>query len=125
MDDTSTDDSVRRIKERFPNIILIETEKNRGYSGGNNVGVSYGINNGAEYFLIVNNDTELVNPHFVQEMIEKVEDDPLIGVAGPMVRNIGGQIQDTILFTPTLFNCIKKSFGLRVGSKKINDYSIL
>lgn len=82
VDNGSTDDSVRRIKERFPQIKLIETNKNLGYTGGNNVGIKYTMDNKAGYVLIVNNDTGLVNPYFVQEMVKEMEEDPSIGIMG-------------------------------------------
>jgi len=125
IDNGSTDDSVRRIKERFPQIKLIETNKNLGYAGGNNVGIKYAMDNKAGYVLIVNNDTELVNPYFVQEMVKKMEEDSSIGIMGPRVLNLGGQVQDTILFTPRLLGCIKESFDLRFETKKLKDYNML
>lgn len=122
VDNGSTDNSVKIIKERFPNITLIEGVKNLGYSGGNNLGIKYCIERGSEYVLIVNNDTELVNPYFLHEMIKKMGEDTSIGIIGPRVLNPGNQVQDTILFIPSLFNCVKKYFSLRFGIKKPNYY---
>ena len=124
VDNGSTDDSVKRIKAQFSDITLIEAVKNLGYTGGNNAGIKYAIDNKAEYILIVNNDTEVVNLTFLQEMVDKMEEKPLIGIMGPKVLNPGGHVQDTILFAPTLLNCVKESLGLRLGTKKPKDYSI-
>jgi hypothetical protein len=124
VDNGSTDDSVQQIKENLPDTILIETGKNLGYTGGNNVGIKYAMENKAEYVLIVNNDTELVNSYFLQGMIDKMEEESWIGIMGPKVLNPGGQVQNTILFAPTLVSCIKESIGLRLGTKKSNDYNI-
>lgn len=125
VDNGSTDGSVEQIKARFPDIILIETGNNLGYSGGNNVGIKYGLESGKDYFLIVNNDTESVNPYFIQKIVEKMEEDQSVGIIGPRILNPGGQVQDTILFTPTLLNCMKKSLDLRSGPKETKkNYNI-
>lgn len=59
VDNHSIDDSVSYLKKTFPDIFFIETEKNLGYAGGNNVGIQHALNKGAEAILIVNNDTVL------------------------------------------------------------------
>jgi len=124
VDNASTDDSVQQIKGNLPNTILIETGNNLGYAGGNNAGIRYAMDNKGEYILIVNNDTEVVNPNFLQEMVDKMKENPSIGIIGPKILNPGNKIQNTILFNPTLLNCVKKSFGLRLGTEKLKDYDI-
>ena len=61
VDNGSTDDSVPAIKAHFPGVSVIETGENLGYAGGNNVGMRYGIQQGADYVLLLNNDT-VVDP---------------------------------------------------------------
>ena len=123
VDNGSIDDSVERIREKFPHLTLIETGSNLGYAGGNNVGINYALKNGASYILIINNDTEIINPEFLDQMIDVMELNHKIGLLGPKVLNFKGQIQNTILYVPTLFNCLKTSFGLRFGAKKSRNYS--
>jgi hypothetical protein len=122
VDNASTDDSVERITEKFPHLTLIETGSNVGYAGGNNVGIKYALKNGAKYILIVNNDTKVVNPGFVNQTVDVMKSDSTIGILGPKVLNFKGQIQDTILYIPTLPNCLRESFRLRFGAKKSRDY---
>ena len=43
VDNGSTDDSVAEISQRFPQVTLIETGKNLGYAGGNNVGIDVNV----------------------------------------------------------------------------------
>lgn len=57
VDNGSTDDSVAAIKAHFPGISVIETGENLGYAGGNNAGMRYAIQQGADYVLLLNNDT--------------------------------------------------------------------
>jgi len=84
VDNGSGDDSVAAIRTRFPQQLLIETGENLGYAGGNNVGLRHALAQGADYCLLLNNDTQ-VAPDFVERLVEATEADPTIGVAGPMI----------------------------------------
>lgn len=49
---------------------LLENEENRGFAGGNNVGIRHALKDSeVEYVLILNNDT-VVEPRFLTEMVE-------------------------------------------------------
>ncbi|MCX6724605.1 MAG: glycosyltransferase, partial [Candidatus Shapirobacteria bacterium] len=47
------------LKEKFPKIILLESPKNLGFAGGNNLGIKKALKNKADFILILNNDTFL------------------------------------------------------------------
>lgn len=57
VDNGSTDGSAHFIHENFPSVHVVETGSNLGYARGFNVGLEFAAQNGAEYFLIMNNDT--------------------------------------------------------------------
>ena len=57
VDNGSSDESVEAIRKEYSEVKVIETGKNLGYAGGNNVGIRYALENGADYILILNNDT--------------------------------------------------------------------
>lgn len=59
VDNGSHDGSVPFFKETFPNVTLLDTGMNLGYAGGNNVGIRYALENGADAILVLNNDTVL------------------------------------------------------------------
>jgi GT2 family glycosyltransferase len=69
VDNGSEDDSAASIKAMFQDIIVIETGKNLGYAGGNNVGIRYALDNKAEYILLLNNDT-VVDVNLINAFIE-------------------------------------------------------
>lgn len=48
---------------------LLASSENLGYSGGNNLGIKYALEHGAEYVLILNNDT-MVERDFLDRMLE-------------------------------------------------------
>ena len=57
MDNNSEDDSVIRIRDKFDDIIIIESKTNLGFSGGINLGIKYALNNSADIIMLLNNDT--------------------------------------------------------------------
>jgi len=58
VDNASTDGSQEKLR-KISGIKLLENKKNLGYSGGNNVGIKYAINSGADYVCILNNDVKV------------------------------------------------------------------
>lgn len=80
----STDDSAAYVKEKFPEVKLLEIHPNRGFAGGNNIGVKAAK---GKYVLILNNDTT-VTTNFLQPVIDKMEKNPNIGVLQPQMRNM-------------------------------------
>lgn len=81
VDNGSTDDSVACFKQAFPTCTLLETGKNLGYAGGNNVGIEYGLQKGFDYFLILNNDT-IVDPQVIDGFLEVFATHPQAGIVG-------------------------------------------
>jgi hypothetical protein len=84
VDNGSTDGSPEAIRERFPEVTLIETGQNLGFAGGNNVGMRYALETGADCVLLLNNDTQ-VAPDALGHLVEAVQADPRAGVAGPTI----------------------------------------
>jgi GT2 family glycosyltransferase len=104
VDNGSDDGTEEMLRDEFPGLTLLQTGSNLGYTGGNNKGIEYAINKGAEYVLILNPDTVVANPRFIDEMIEYTEAHPEIGIAGPRVfLRSAGRVQNTVLFPPGLW----------------------
>lgn len=82
VDNGSTDDSVTSIRAAFPETIMLETGENLGYSEGNNVGIQLALEQGAEYLLLLNNDTT-VDPHMLGQMVKMAQSEANIGIIGP------------------------------------------
>jgi GT2 family glycosyltransferase len=85
VDNGSTDESVCIIKSSFPQVKLLETGKNMGFVGGNNAGMTYALEEGFDYTLVLNNDT-VVNPDFLERLLEVAESDDQIGAVGPKIN---------------------------------------
>ncbi len=66
----------------FPNTRVLRSEKNLGFSGGNNWGIRQAK---GEYIFIVNNDTE-VTPDLLDVLLEPFFTNSEIGVTCPKIR---------------------------------------
>jgi len=84
VDNGSTDGSVLAIRACFPHQSVIETGKNLGYARGNNVGLRHALAQGADYALLLNNDT-VADPTFLCSLVEALEASPSAGIAGPTI----------------------------------------
>ena len=65
-------------------IKIIYNKDNLGFAGGNNVGIKYALEKGADYVLLLNNDT-LVKRDFLSKLIEVGEKDKKFGLLGPKI----------------------------------------
>lgn len=54
-------------------LTLIQTGENLGFAGGNNVGLEFGLNQGADFCWLLNNDT-VVEPDSLREMVNHSEE---------------------------------------------------
>ena len=70
VDNISSDNSQTKCKEKFPDIKLIQNEKNLGYCGGNNVGINHAK---GDYIVILNPDT-IVDSNWLKELIFAYEE---------------------------------------------------
>jgi GT2 family glycosyltransferase len=84
VDNASTDDSFEMAKNNFPSVAAIPNEKNLGFAGGNNVGIKYALENGADFVLLLNQDTE-VEPDFLKKLVEAARENSRAGVMSPLI----------------------------------------
>jgi GT2 family glycosyltransferase len=98
----------------YPNTKVLRSEKNLGFTGGNNWGMRQAK---GDYVFIVNNDTE-VTPELLDVLIQPFFEDPTIGVTCPKIRFY--QQPDMIQYAG--FNPINVFTGrtTAVGSKEID-----
>lgn len=84
VDNASTDDSDKIVEERYKGIKILRNQENLGFSGGNNVGIRYALENGADYVLILNPDT-IVDQNLAVQLIKVAEKDARIGMISPKI----------------------------------------
>jgi GT2 family glycosyltransferase len=84
VDNNSHDESVSFVSDKYPHVCIIENTDNLGFAEGNNVGIRYALSQGAEYIVLLNNDTK-VEPNFLSHLIRRGEEKKDIGVLGGKV----------------------------------------
>ncbi len=82
VDNASPDDHPEVIKERYPEIHFIQTEKNLGFAGGNNIALPHCK---GKYVLFINNDTE-VPSGFLEPLVEVLEENPQVAMVSPKIH---------------------------------------
>lgn len=70
------------IKEKA---VYIESDTNIGFSGGNNIGIEHALKNGADYILLLNNDTA-VEPDFLDVLVSNSIEAPNAGIVGGKIK---------------------------------------
>lgn len=78
-DNGSTDGSVQRIRDRFPNVIVVENGLNLGFAGGNNRGIRVALERDSDFVLLLNNDATL-DVTALGELLAAVSAHPEAGV---------------------------------------------
>jgi hypothetical protein len=56
VDNDSTDGSDLKIEHRFPQVTMLRNSRNLGFAAGNNRGINYALENGADGVFLLNND---------------------------------------------------------------------
>lgn len=116
VDNGSEKESVLKIKKEYPEIKIIENKKNIGFAGGNNVGIKYAMENGADYVLLLNNDTT-VEKDFLNKLVEKGESDEKNGLVGAKIYFHNEP--DRIWFAGGKVNWLKNK-GTHIGLDEID-----
>lgn len=81
IDNGSTDGSVHEIRSIFPDLEILETGANLGFAEGNNEGIKIALERGADYVLLLNNDT-LVDPDLIEGFLQSFQSHPEAGIVG-------------------------------------------
>jgi GT2 family glycosyltransferase len=84
VDNGSSNQEGERIKKAFPEIHLIQEKENLGFTGGNNVGLRFALEQGYSHVLLLNNDTE-VEADFLGEMLLKLSRNPHLGAVQALI----------------------------------------
>ena len=78
IDNGSHDGSVEAFRAAHPDVTILENGANLGYSLGFNAGLKYSYEHGADYVLVLNNDT-VVDPKVIDALVEVAESDARVG----------------------------------------------
>ncbi len=117
VDNASSDDSCEMMKDKFPNIKLIENATNLGFPKGNNIGVAQAK---GEYICILNPDTVVAEDTFVKILNSKFQiPNSQLGIIGcKLIDGTGNFLPESKRGVPTPWVAFTKIFGLY----KISNY---
>jgi GT2 family glycosyltransferase len=91
VDNASADGSFEGARKKFPQAFFVKNSKNIGFAAGNNIGIRLSLQKGAEYVLLLNNDT-LVKPDFLGKLIDVFKKTPRAGIASPIILDKKGKV---------------------------------
>lgn len=103
VDNASSNNSFDELKRRYeahPQVDLATTVKNKGYSGGNNLGIKMMRGKGINRVIVATNDTELVSLNLLDEFDQIDLSD--VGIVGTDILTLEGVHQNPALYRPTL-----------------------
>lgn len=109
VDNASNDGSVETIRQRHPQVRLLSERSNRGFGGGNNVGVAAAQ---APYLLLLNSDA-LLREDTPSRLVDFLEAHPDVACVGPRIDLLDGTRQAKVYgHSPTPWRAVVQSSGL-------------
>jgi N-acetylglucosaminyl-diphospho-decaprenol L-rhamnosyltransferase len=108
VDHESSDETVAFVRERFPDVEVVE-QANRGLAAGWNTGVA---RTSGRYVLLLNADAWL-DDGALEALVEFADDHPRAAVVGPRLRNPDGSLQRSVRGFPTLWRIATEYLFLR------------
>jgi len=100
VDDSGKGKIGREISKRYKWVDVSTNKKNMGFSKSNNIGIKKAIKKiNPNYFLLLNDDTEIIQKNWLNELVKVGESDEKIGILGCKIvypdytlQNIGGYL---------------------------------
>ena len=109
IDNASTDGTVDLIKNKYPGLILIINDTNKGFAYANNQGIRQAR---GRYLLFLNPDT-IIKPDAVEKMLTFLEQNKDVGAIGPRLLNKDLTIQHSVRTFPTFRGALYRHTILR------------
>src|SRR3954447_25457142 len=108
VDNGSSDGTVELVRERFPDVRVIEQD-NKGMGGGNNTGMRAAD---GRYFFLLNSDAWVVADALAQ-LVAFADTHPEAAVVGPKLLNQDGTLQRSARGEPTLWRLATEYLAIR------------
>jgi len=89
LDNASSDGSVQMLEKEFPEVRLLVSEQNLGFSRGHNLAARAAQ---GKYLFILNPDTEVIPPA-LELLVDYAEQHPEVAIIGPKILNPDGSLQ--------------------------------
>jgi GT2 family glycosyltransferase len=116
VDNASPDGSGERLRDRYP-IAYLNTGGNLGFTGGNNQGIAFALDHGADYLLVINNDT-VVDRACVSTLVRVAQTERAVGVVAPKIMYY--DLPDRVWYAGGDFS-YRKAIGVHRGELSEDD----
>ena len=123
--DSETQEETEEImREFFPQIIFITSEKNIGFGKSVNRALEKAQ---GEYILIINADIVIDKKETIEKMIDYLKNNPEIGIIGPNLLNINNtrQVSCFRFYTPAVIACRRTFLGKTKWGKKVLSHFLM
>jgi GT2 family glycosyltransferase len=101
VDNGSTDQTEDAVRAEFPWCPILRIEQNAGPAAGNNRGIEHALSHGADWVLLLNNDTT-VRPEIVDRLVEAARANPTYAIVGPVINYMSDP--DAVMTDAVFFN---------------------
>lgn len=131
VDNASKISEQSRLQDSLPSAVhFIKSDKNLGYSGGNNLGMRLKTNNSIDYFLILNNDIIIEDITLLYKLVQAFTIGSIkeIIAVSPIVNTVANklspeyQIQIRKLLNPYTMYLISFSLMKKIFFKQFNQF---
>jgi GT2 family glycosyltransferase len=104
----------------YPEVKFIRSERNLGFAGGNNLGITAAT---GDYLFLVNNDTEFT-AGLLEKLVQVMDDNPDVGMISPKIKYFfnRGVIQYAGYTPMNYYTCANSCKGLREPDKGQYDH---
>lgn len=94
VDNGSTDGSKELVRAKYPDVHLIELDRNYGFVGGVNSGIEYALAQQADFVALFNNDA-VAEPDWLANLLHAAKDHPEAGIITSKICHFAGNKLDS------------------------------
>jgi GT2 family glycosyltransferase len=88
VDDAGPDDTVRRLRDGYPDVTVVPLDRNLGFAGACNRGIAAGT---GSIVVLVNNDVE-AEADLLERLVEPMVREPAVGSTSPLLLKPDGRV---------------------------------
>jgi GT2 family glycosyltransferase len=108
IDNASSDGSPEMVRQRFPEVVLIQNSDNLGFAKANNIGIRRCT---GKYVALVNSDVHVLR-NCMEQLVEHLASNRRIGMVGPRIIGGDGKHQNSYRGFPRLWNMFCRGLAL-------------
>ncbi len=121
VDNASANNEGEILSDKFPSATILMQKENLGFCKGNNVGIEQAIADGAEYIMLLNNDT-IVTPASVAILVDEFKKIGNAGALSPVIMEYPEM--QTVWFAEAKWDASRAQFSLNPRGKTLVDLKI-